>query len=253
MDGAGGLGFCSGFGEAELVRLTRIYTRGGDAGKTSLGDGSRVAKSGLRVAAFGAVDELNAVLGVIRADLEPKATALDDLLARVQNELFDLGADLACPPTAQSASADTNGTDATNTDANGTDTTTSTDTTNKDTTKAARQDTALRIIPAQVEALEQAIDTHNAGLAPLTSFILPGGTRTAAGLHLARTMARRSERALFALAESESVGESVLRYMNRLSDLLFVLSRVANDGGAADVLWQPGATRSATRDVPPDG
>ena len=252
MDGAGGLGFCSGFGEAELVRLTRIYTRGGDAGKTSLGDGSRVAKSGLRVAAFGAVDELNAVLGVIRADLEPKATALDDLLARVQNELFDLGADLACPPTAQSASADTNGTDANGTDANGTDAT-STDTANTDTTKAAHQDTALRIIPAQVEALEQAIDTHNAGLAPLTSFILPGGTRTAAGLHLARTMARRSERALFALAESESVGESVLRYMNRLSDLLFVLSRVANDGGEADVLWQPGATRSATRDVPPDG
>ena len=242
MDGAGGLGFCSGFGEAELVRLTRIYTRGGDAGKTSLGDGSRVAKSGLRVAAFGAVDELNAVLGVIRADLEPQAAALDDLLARVQNELFDLGADLACPPTAQSASADTNGTDANGTDA-----------TNTDTTKAARQDTALRIIPAQVEALEQAIDTHNAGLAPLTSFILPGGTRTAAGLHLARTMARRSERALFALAESESVGESVLRYMNRLSDLLFVLSRVANDGGEADVLWQPGGTRSATRDVPPDG
>ena len=252
MDGAGGLGFCSGFGEAELVRLTRIYTRGGDAGKTSLGDGSRVAKSGLRVAAFGAVDELNAVLGVIRADLEPQAAALDDLLARVQNELFDLGADLACPPTAQSASADTNGTDANGTDATNTDAT-NTDTTNKDTTKAARQDTALRIIPAQVEALEQAIDTHNAGLAPLTSFILPGGTRTAAGLHLARTMARRSERALFALAESESVGESVLRYMNRLSDLLFVLSRVANDGGEADVLWQPGATRSATRDVPPDG
>ncbi len=252
MDGAGGLGFCSGFGEAELVRLTRIYTRGGDAGKTSLGDGSRVAKSGLRVAAFGAVDELNAVLGVIRADLEPQAAALDDLLARVQNELFDLGADLACPPTAQSASADTNGTDANGTDANGTDTN-GTDATNKDTTKAARQDTALRIIPAQVEALEQAIDTHNAGLAPLTSFILPGGTRTAAGLHLARTMARRSERALFALAESESVGESVLRYMNRLSDLLFVLSRVANDGGEADVLWQPGGTRSATRDVPPDG
>ena len=142
---------------------------------------------------------------------------MDDLLARVQNELFDLGADLACPPTAQSASADTNGTDANGTDA------TNTDTANKDTIKATRQDTALRIIPAQVEALEQAIDTHNAGLAPLTSFILPGGTRTAAGLHLARTMARRSERALFALAESESVGESVLRYMNRLSDLLFVL------------------------------
>ena len=193
-----------------MVRLNRIYTRGGDAGQTSLSDGTRVAKSGLRVAAFGAVDEVNAALGLVRSDLGSDDAQLDGLLARIQNELFDLGADLARPLD-----------------------------------RDEEQGKHLRILPSQVEALEQAIDVHNADLAPLTSFILPGGSGLAAGLHMARTIARRAERVLFALGEVEVMNESVLRYMNRLSDLLFVLSRVANDSGASDVLWQPGGTRDS--------
>ena len=199
------------------VRLNRIYTRSGDAGTTALARGGRVAKTGLRVSAFGAVDEVNAALGLVRSDLREVSGLgwLDDLLAQIQNELFDLGADLACPQEAG-------------------------------TKQEAEKDKALRIVPAQVEALEQAIDKHNESLAPLTSFILPGGTRLAAGLHLARTFARRAERALFALAEAEAVSPPVLHYMNRLSDLLFVLARVANDPkhqGTGDILWEPGSTR----------
>lgn len=185
-----------------MVRLTRIYTRGGDKGETSLGDGARVKKHDARVAAFGEVDEANAAIGLARLEIDRK---LDPLLARIQNDLFDLGADLCRP-------ADPN--------------------------KAGRP--ALRITAAQVEALEQAIDHYNAGLKPLESFVLPAGSAAAAALHLARTVTRRAERAMTALAESGPVNPEAIKYVNRLSDLLFVLARLANDGGAGDVLWRPG-------------
>src|SRR4051812_16695788 len=193
-----------------MVRLTRIYTRGGDRGETSLGDGSRVAKHSLRVEAFGTVDEANAAIGLARLhvcqDNETDQGA-DAMLARVQNDLFDLGADL-CTPEGGSRAAG-----------------------------------ALRILAAQVERLEGEIDAMNAALRPLDSFILPGGTPAAAHLHLARTVTRRAERLVCALAAAEPVNPEAIKYLNRLSDHLFVLGRRLNDNGARDVLWRPGATR----------
>ncbi len=187
-----------------MVRLTRIYTRGGDKGETSLGDGARVAKHDPRVAAYGTVDEANATIGLARLHAPG---ALDDILARVQNDLFDLGADLCRPEGGDPARS------------------------------------ALRISAAQVARLEAEIDAINVKLAPLDSFLLPGGTPAAAALHLARTVARRAEREITALAEAVTLNPEAVRYINRLSDLLFVLARHANDDGAKDVLWKPGANR----------
>ena len=186
-----------------MVQLTRIYTRGGDQGETSLGDGSRVPKQSLRVAAFGTVDEANAAVGLARLH----TTGDDDaMLARIQNDLFDLGADLCTPETGRKAEG------------------------------------ALRIIAVQVERLEHEIDAMNADLPPLDSFILPGGTPLAAALHLARPITRRAERFVVALALVEKVNPEAVKYLNRLSDHLFVLSRVANRA-SGDILWQPGLNR----------
>jgi cob(I)alamin adenosyltransferase len=185
-----------------MVRLTRIYTKTGDKGETSLGDGARVAKHALRVKAFGTVDEANAAVGLARLHAKGKLGAM---LARIQNDLFDLGADLCVPESAKSTRS------------------------------------RLRIVEAQVVRLEREIDAMNAKLKPLDSFVLPGGSALAAHLHLARAIARRAERLMVELAQSEKVGEAALRYINRLSDHLFVMSRVANKG--ADVLWKPGANR----------
>jgi cob(I)alamin adenosyltransferase len=188
-----------------MVRLTRIYTRGGDRGETSLGDGSRVAKHALRVEAFGTVDEANAAIGLAR--LHVVGSEADAMLALIQNDLFDLGADL-CTPEGGSRAAG-----------------------------------ALRIVATQVERLEGEIDAMNAALRPLDSFILPGGSPAAAHLHLARTVTRRAERLVCALAAAEPVNPEIVKYLNRLSDHLFVLGRRLNDNGARDVLWRPGATR----------
>jgi len=195
-----------------MVRLTRIYTRGGDKGQTSLGDGSRVPKHDLRVAAYGTVDEGNAVLGLARLHTggRPDDALLADadaMLARIQNDLFDLGADLCTPEQENPAYP------------------------------------PLRIIDMQVDRLEAEIDRMNEQLTPLNSFILPGGSPAAAFLHQARTVARRAEREMTELALHEPVGAPALKYINRLSDHLFVLGRYLNDRGAADVLWVPGLTR----------
>jgi cob(I)alamin adenosyltransferase len=187
-----------------MVRLTRIYTRGGDLGETSLGDGARVPKHALRVEAYGTVDEANAAIGLARLDAGAEA---DEMLGRIQNDLFDLGADLCTPE------------------------------------GGSRGEGALRIAAEQVERLEREIDAMNARLAPLDSFVLPGGTAAAAHLHLARTVTRRAERVVSELAGAERVNPEALKYLNRLSDHLFVLSRLVNDGGALDVLWRPGANR----------
>ena len=193
-----------------MVELNRIYTRGGDAGQTSLGSGDRVAKHDLRVAAYGTVDETNATLGLARLHTgEDRET--DEMLARIQNDLFDLGADLCTPE--------------------------------GDARAARKQEGALRIVPEQVDRLEQEIDTLNESLAPLTSFILPGGTAAAAHLHMARTIARRAERLMTELATHEDVNPDALKYINRLSDHLFVRGRHLNDGGRADVHWKPGQNR----------
>lgn len=187
-----------------MVKLTKIYTRGGDGGQTSLGDGTRVAKTDDRIAAFGTVDELNAVIGLTRLHADG---AEDEMLARIQNDLFDLGGDLCVP-------------------------------------EAERYDyEPLRISAAQVERLEAEIDAMNAELAPLNSFVLPGGSTASAHLHLARTVARRAERLMVALNAQESINGQAMHYINRLSDHLFVLSRRMNGNGAADVLWVPGANR----------
>jgi cob(I)alamin adenosyltransferase len=187
-----------------MVRLTRIYTRGGDRGQTSLGDGQRVAKHDLRVAAFGTVDEANAAIGLARLHADQAA---DAMLARIQHDLFDLGADL-CRPGADPGEAD-----------------------------------VLRLQPKQVQRLEAEIDSLNIALQPLNSFVLPGGRPAAAFLHLARTVTRRAERLVIELAAKEPVNPIAIQYLNRLSDHLFVLARHLNDQGAADVLWVPGANR----------
>lgn len=187
-----------------MVVLNRIYTRTGDGGDTALGDGTRVRKHALRVEAYGTVDELNSALGLARLHAEGE---IDADLARVQNDLFDLGADLCRPEGGASAHP------------------------------------PLRVTDAQVERLEQAIDAMTARLEPLRSFILPGGSALAANLHLCRTVARRAERLAVALSEQQPVGGPALRYLNRLSDWLFVAARMANDEGRADVLWVPGANR----------
>jgi cob(I)alamin adenosyltransferase len=187
-----------------MVRLTRIYTRGGDKGETSLGDGSRIPKQALRVEAYGTVDEANAVIGLARLHSDADS---DSMLVRIQHDLFDLGADLCTPEDGRRSAG------------------------------------ALRITAAQVERLEREIDAMNATLRPLDSFILPGGTPAAAYLHLARTVTRRAERLVCALAAEEPVNPEAVKYLNRLSDHLFVLGRRVNDNGARDVLWQPGATR----------
>ncbi|MCW8862438.1 MAG: cob(I)yrinic acid a,c-diamide adenosyltransferase [Rhodospirillales bacterium] len=187
-----------------MVHLSKIYTRGGDGGETSLGDGRRVSKADLRVEAYGTVDEANAVIGLARLSAEGDA---DAMLARIQNDLFDLGADLCTPEDGRKA------------------------------------DGALRITAEQVARLEIEIDSMNDGLQPLTSFILPGGTPAAAHLHLGRTVVRRAERLMVALSSHEPLNDEAIRYVNRLSDHLFVLARHLNGQGALDVLWQPGATR----------
>ena len=187
-----------------MVRLTRIYTRGGDQGQTSLGGGARVAKHDLRVAAYGTVDEANAAIGIARLHI---SGAADAMLSRIQNDLFDLGADLCRPETGEP------------------------------------DQTALRIVDSQVDRLEVEIDRMNEELAPLTSFVLPGGGAAAATLHLARTVSRRAERLMVELAETETVNPAALRYANRLSDHLFVMARWLNDKGCDDVLWVPGANR----------
>jgi cob(I)alamin adenosyltransferase len=188
-----------------MVFLSRIYTKSGDAGETGLGDGSRVPKDHARVAAYGEVDELNSVLGLVLANCPncPESATL----RVIQNDLFDVGADLCVPQTNSEKVND------------------------------------LRIAPAQYERLEHAIDRLNEGLDPLRSFVLPGGTPAAAWLHLARTVCRRVERSVVALSHSEKVNTHALIYLNRLSDFLFVLARIANAGGKGDVLWVPGANR----------
>ncbi len=192
-----------------MVRLNKIYTRTGDDGTTALVSGPRRHKHDLRVDAYGTIDEANSAIGVAR--LHTAATPdLDAMLLRVQNDLFDLGADLAAPETGEAPSYE-----------------------------------PLRVIEEQVARLEHEIDQLNAGLDPLKSFILPGGTPAAAHLHLARTVARRAERIMVALSrcEGETVGAPALKYINRLSDFLFVGARFANAGGRNDILWVPGKHR----------
>jgi cob(I)alamin adenosyltransferase len=186
----------------EPVRLTRIYTRGGDAGETSLGDGSRVPKTHPLIAAYGTVDELNSVVGwTLAADLpEP----FRGWLVRIQNELFDLGADLCVPP-------------------------------------SPGTEDRLRVTQAQVDALEEACDEANADLPELRSFVLPGGGEAAARLHVARSVCRRAEREALAAARTEAVSPLALTYLNRLSDLLFILARSA--AGAGETVWRPGESR----------
>lgn len=184
-----------------MVTLSKIYTRTGDGGQTRLGDMSQVPKTSLRIEAYGCVDELNSTLGLARV----AGSDYDDLFGRIQNDLFDLGADLCVPPTDEEIEGE-----------------------------------KLRLQPTQVQYLERQIDQINENLQPLKSFVLPGGTPQAALLHLARTVCRRAERQVWRLAESARVDQPVLQYLNRLSDLLFVMARTANREGAADVLWQPG-------------
>ena len=183
-----------------MVKLNKIYTRGGDGGDSGLVDGSRAKKSDPRFAAIGDVDEANAAIGLATSYLSPTAPART-LLQGVQNDLFDLGADLATP-------GDVEG--------------------------------SLRITAAATQRLETAIDALTTHLGPLTSFVLPGGGHAAAGLHLARTIVRRAERTVVALAETQPLNAEILKYLNRLSDLLFQLARAQNDQGASDVLWRPG-------------
>lgn len=188
-----------------MVRLDKIVTKAGDGGKTRLATGEPVSKASARVEAYGGVDEANAFIGAAR--LYTKDSVLDPILERAQNDLFDLGADLATPDAPDLKFA------------------------------------PLRIQPAQVERLEKEIDQLNAALSPLSSFILPGGSAAAAHLHIARAVMRRAERAAVALADAEPVSADAIKYANRMSDLLFVAARWANEKGAADVLWTPGANR----------
>ncbi|MEO8243262.1 MAG: cob(I)yrinic acid a,c-diamide adenosyltransferase [bacterium] len=188
-----------------MVVLSKIYTRTGDKGETGLGDGTRVPKYDLRVASYGTVDETNATVGLARLQGE-----MDGALARISNDLFDLGADLCTPDMENDATAPY---------------------------------PRLRMIASQVDRLEAEIDAMNARLTPLRSFILPGGTPLAAQLHLCRTVCRRAERLVVELASQEPVNPEAVRYLNRLSDWFFVAGRIANEDGARDVLWVPGLTR----------
>ncbi len=193
-----------------MVKLTKIYTRSGDSGTTGLGSGTRVPKSHPRVEAYGLVDETNALLGQAILSAKETQSPLADPLQRLQHDLFDLGADLCTPITKDEA-----------------------------------PNAALRITDSQIKHLEELIDLHNAELAPLSSFILPGGSKLATDLHIVRTVSRRAERALAHLIELEPDETSILtmHYLNRLSDLFFVLARIANDKGKSDILWVPGKNR----------
>ena len=194
-----------------MVVLSKIYTRTGDDGTTALGSGARVAKYDLRIAAYGTIDETNAVIGVARTHMAAEGlTELDDMLARIQNDLFDLGADLCVPDTGEPPAYE-----------------------------------PLRVTDGQVARLEQEIDQMNGALDPLRSFVLPAGTPAAAALHVCRCVSRRAERLIVELAArpGEQVGAPVLRYVNRLSDFLFVASRHANAKAGGDVLWVPGGSR----------
>jgi cob(I)alamin adenosyltransferase len=190
-----------------MVVLSKIYTRTGDAGDTALGDGSRVPKTDARVEAYGTVDEANACVGLARLHAEGE---MDARLAMIQNDLFDLGADLCRPGIDRDAEAEY---------------------------------PPLRMAPAQIDRLEAEIDAMNERLEPLRSFVLPGGSALLAQLHQCRTVARRAERRTVELAAAGDVTEAAVRYLNRLSDWFFVASRIANDDGRADVLWVPGANR----------
>lgn len=190
-----------------MVKLNKIYTRTGDAGSTGLVDGSRVGKDAERIAAIGAVDEANSAIGLAAV----AAVQFAEPLHRIQNDLFDLGADLATPALAED--------------------------------DFAPSEMVLRILPVQVDWLEQGIDAFNEDLAPLTSFVLPGGSEAAARLHVARASVRMAERAVVALSARERVNPAALAYINRLSDWLFTAARVANNNGAEDVTWVPGANR----------
>jgi len=191
-----------------VVKLNKIYTRTGDDGTTGLVDGSRLSKDSARVRAYGEVDETNAVIGLVRLHLQNQN--LDQMLSRIQNDLFDLGADLATPLPAKGE---------------------------------ADSEYALRIIPEQASRLESELDELNSDLEPLTSFVLPGGSPPAAHLHQARTVCRRAERTVVEMMTTEAVKPSALTYLNRLSDFLFVAARWCNDQGEADVNWVPGANR----------
>ena len=191
-----------------MVKLNKIYTRTGDDGSTGLVDGSRLSKNDVRVRAYGDVDETNSVIGLVRLHLESRR--LDDMLSRIQNDLFDLGADLATPLPAKGE---------------------------------ADSEYSLRMVEAQVSRLEQELDALNADLEPLTSFVLPGGSPPAAYLHQARTVCRRAERVCVALAAKQPINPAALTYLNRLSDFLFVAARWCNDQGETDVKWVPGANR----------
>ena len=187
-----------------MVTLSKIYTRGGDKGQTSLGSGERVDKHNLRVAAYGTTDETNSIIGIARLHTTNVA---DEMLSRIQNDLFDLGADLCTPEGGN------------------------------------RSEGALRVVPEQISRLETEIDTMNENMADLSSFILPGGSPASAYLHLARTVARRAERLMTELATNKQVNPEAVKYMNRISDHLFVLARYLNDTGKADILWVPGKNR----------
>ena len=193
-----------------MVKLNKIYTRTGDGGTTGLGTGERVAKNDLRIAAYGTVDETNACIGLAREHTRAAHTSVDAMLMRIQNDLFDLGADLCVPDRGKKPEFE-----------------------------------PLRIVDAQVDRLEAEIDAMNSELQPLRSFVLPGGNGASAGLHLARTVCRRAERLMVELAAlpNEPVSAAALKYINRLSDHLFVASRYVNDKGHADVLWVPGKNR----------
>jgi len=191
-----------------MVKLNKIYTRTGDDGSTGLVDGSRLSKDDVRVRAYGDVDETNSVIGLVRLHLENRR--LDDMLSRIQNDLFDLGADLATPLPVRGE---------------------------------ADSEYALRMVEAQATRLEQELDALNTDLEPLTSFVLPGGSPPAAYLHQARTVCRRAERVCVALAAEQPINPAALTYLNRLSDFLFVAARWCNDQGETDVKWVPGANR----------
>ena len=190
-----------------MVVLNKIYTKTGDAGETALGNGARVAKHSLRVTAYGTSDELNSFVGVARLQ---SSGEMDTALSRIQNDLFDLGADLCRPDMEQDSEAEY---------------------------------PPLRMVDAQVSRLESEIDAMNADLEALRSFILPGGTALAAHLHVCRTVSRRAERLCVELATMEAINSAAVKYLNRLSDWFFVAARVANNGGRDDVLWVPGANR----------